>query len=429
MLSSYTGEGNHRMAAQIETVEMPEEVSLVQDIVRAGRIRTRWQPICSIKKGSIVGFEALSTGIDAQGNPVNPVELFAMAEEKRLTLDLDRLCRTRAIENFAEVRRDFFECTLFMNLDTSIIDRGVVGSGHLQRTVERAGLDARQIVLEIIESRTANLRALKEFIETYRERGFLIALDDVGAGHSNLDRIAQIKPDLIKIDRLMVETMNEYHAREVFRALTNLAHATGALVVAEGIENEDQALRCLELGADLLQGYFLARPQAVSNELIEDVNKKSTALAAQFRAHVLGRIQAKVDLFRRHLEVLNAILERFKAAAPEQFDNLLEDTVTQFNGVEFAYVLNDSGLQASHTIGHPQNVSPNRHFLFEPAAPGTDHGLKDYVLLLASGRDRCVTEPYISLATGNICQTCSAKFFASDGRRYILCVDIIENSV
>jgi EAL domain-containing protein (putative c-di-GMP-specific phosphodiesterase class I) len=395
----------------------------VEEIARSGRILTRWQPLCSIKKKSIIGYEALSSGLDKDGNLISPVTLFAAAGEKRLVLELDRLCRTKAIENFRHVHERYPDVTLFMNLDTSIIDRGVVGSGHLSRVVERVGLDPKQIVVEIIESRTANLSALKEFIETYRRYGFLIALDDVGAGHSNLDRIALLKPDIIKIDRMLVSHLHEYHSREVFRALANLAHATGALVVAEGMEEEQKALMSLELGADLLQGYYLAVPQTLNDDLVESVAKVTGSLAQHFRERILENMRKKADLRLEFKSVQNRIAEALRKSLQGDFDTALANTLADLPTVDFAYVLSDSGVQVSKTVANPRHDHRPKHYLFEPAEPGADHGLKDYVLMLNAEVDICVTEPYISLATGGLCQTLSARFSAVDSNQYILCID------
>lgn len=87
---------------------------------------------------------------------------------------------------------------LFLNLETSLIDHGVVGSGVLINQVNVAQLSTDFIVMEIIETKLENIDALAEFIKMYREYGFSFALDDVGAGCSNLDRIPVTQPDILK---------------------------------------------------------------------------------------------------------------------------------------------------------------------------------------------------------------------------------------
>lgn len=97
---------------------------------------------------------------------------------------------------------------------------------------------------------------LKMFLCTYKEYGFLIALDDVGTGHSNLDRISLVKPDILKIDRSIIDNIDQrYHNQEVFKSLVNLSKRIGTMVVTEGVERKEEAILAFELGADMLQGY------------------------------------------------------------------------------------------------------------------------------------------------------------------------------
>ena len=102
---------------------------------------------------------------------------------------------------------------------------------------------------------------MRSLVDLLRSRGFLIVLDDVGSGHSNLDRIPFIKPDLLKVDRTLIARIDtDYHKRGTLKSLVDLGRKIGALVVAEGVETEGEAMVALELGADLLQGLCLGRP-------------------------------------------------------------------------------------------------------------------------------------------------------------------------
>ena len=121
-----------------------------------------------------------------------------------------------------------------------------------------------------------------------RQRGFLVVLDDVGAGHSNLDRIPLIRPDIIKIDRSLITGVDaDFYKQETFKSLVSLSRRIGALVVAEGIETEREAVAALELGADLLQGYFLGRPQAGGQLRRRRVDRRR-----QLRRHAGADLQA-----------------------------------------------------------------------------------------------------------------------------------------
>src|ERR1700691_5780145 len=105
-----------------------------------------------------------------------------------------------------------------------------------------AGLRARNIVLEIGESAVRDEGELRRWVQSYREAGYLIALDDVGAGHSNLNRIPELQPDILKVDRYLVHGIDEdFHRKEVYRSMASMAHGLGAMIIAEGVETEEEA--------------------------------------------------------------------------------------------------------------------------------------------------------------------------------------------
>ena len=399
-------------------------MSEIQDILANEWVATWCQPIASIKKKNVIGFEALSRGY--RGDPGNvimpPDAMFRDAATAGLALDLDRLCRRKAFECFHHVLKEHPEATMFVNLDTAVIEEGVVGSGLIMKVVEDYGIDPAQVVLEIIESRSEDLAALQRFVKLYRSQGFVIALDDVGSGHSNLDRIPLLKPDVLKIDRWLIQGMErEYHKREVFRSLVTLAHNVGAMVVAEGLETDEQVMLSLELGADLLQGYFLARPSPMNGNLVE-VNERTALVAASFKQHLLDKLHRENRQHREHVRTLGEVMERMCDSFRPQFNEMLRGVVADHSVVEYAYVLDATGTQVSDTVGHLQH-SGLRHFIFQPAQNGTDHGMKEYVLALRTGNRTCVTDPYISMATGKMCRTISTLFQAGDGCDYILCLD------
>lgn len=126
-----------------------------------------------------------------------------------------------------------------------------------------AGLDAAwltQTALELSEvhrwSRDARRR-----LAPYREAGGWIALDDVGAGRDGLALMAFWRPDVVKVDRTLVDRVCRSPGQAaVVRGLVSMAHELGALVVAEGVERADDAAWCADVGFDFGQGYLWARP-------------------------------------------------------------------------------------------------------------------------------------------------------------------------
>ncbi|MCL6635418.1 MAG: EAL domain-containing protein [Peptococcaceae bacterium] len=386
---------------------------------------TYFQPIVSVKKKSVIGLEALCRGVDPAGGVIPPAVLFELARAENMTVALDRLCRKKALESYKKIylkNRDLF---LFLNMDTSIIDRGVVGSGNLLKTVQMFELNPNNIVVEIVESRVEDLAALNKFVRFYKSKGFLIALDDVGAGHSNLDRIPLVRPDILKIDRSLVSGIDQkYYKQEVFKSLVNLSRKIGALVVAEGVEREEEALTVLELGADLLQGYYCAAPRPPAEEPAELATKRINHLAHKFKSYMADKINGIIARHRGYEAALQEIVAVLSGKPPEHFDLYLQQIIVNQPELECIYVLDEGGVQVTET--HCNRLEPpgQRKLFYRPAKKGADHSFKDYYYLLVhTCLNRFTTEPYVSLASGNLCITISSAFTGAENGRYIICAD------
>ncbi|BAF58847.1 hypothetical signaling protein [Pelotomaculum thermopropionicum SI] len=384
-----------------------------------------FQPIMSVKKKTVFGLEALCRCVDPAGGKIPPGILFELARAEDMALVLDRLCRRKTLENYSKKCSKNPDLFLFLNMDVSIIDKGVVGSGNLLNTVRMFGLNPNSIVIEIVESRVKDLAALKCFVERHKHYGFLIALDDVGSGNSNLDRIPLVKPDILKIDRSLVSEIDKkYYKQEVFRSLVNLSRKIGALVVAEGVEREEEAIMVLELGADLLQGYYFAEPRPLTGNPAEMGIEKINYLACKFKSYMAGKINTIVFQHRQYETILNEIMARISGKSFRDFDYYLQQMIADYPGLECAYVLDEYGIQVTDTHCNPFSLpEPGRAF-YKPAEKGADHSFKDYYYLLVhTCLNKFTTEPYVSMASGNLCITVSSSFTDDKDDRYILCVD------
>lgn len=400
----------------------------LQQILAGESLEAHFQPIVSMRKKEVVGYEGLTRGIRPDNRElIDPRDLFDEAGPKGMVVDLDRLCRKKVLENFREIGAKP-DRLLSLNFEASIIDQGVVGSGYLVQQVASAGLKPQAVALEIIESNVKDTASLQRFIQAYRDYGFLIALDDVGAGHSNLNRIPLLKPDILKIDRYLIRDIGrDFYKQEVFKSLVGLAHKIGALIVAEGVETEEEAIFVTELGVDMMQGFYFRRPQrydqvddgAVDAQMADFPNHIKEALVRKIR-------NKRLNLRKYELTTLK-IQEEMSGSAPEELDARLQGLVRRFPMIECLYVLDDKGVQVSDTLfAEAKNVRPNR-LVFRPAEKGTDHTMKDYYYMLMEGglQERTfVTEPYLSLATGAPCVTFTRTFKDGRGGIKILCVDI-----
>jgi len=403
---------------------LPLELSY-QTLAREENILTLFQPMVSIKGKSVVAVEALSRGLLPDLHvSIPPDVLFPLATTPARRLALDRLCRQLAMRRFAPVHARCKDLLLSVNLDISLINRDILGSGKFLEAAQSAGLNPGNVVIEIIESRVQDTEVLTRFIETYRAHGFLIALDDIGTGHSNLDRISQIKPDIIKIDKGLIRDIHrEYHKFEIAKALVRLSRNIGAMVVAEGVEQEAEVLELMGLGVDIFQGFYFARP-APLGAAPPPTPRRVASVARNFRRRVIETINEKKALHETYDRALREIVGVLGTQVPRCFDHALVDLLHSHEDIECMYVLSCAGRQVSATICNPYAVSEARRFIYRPAPRGTDHSLKEYFLPLSAGLEKYTTEPYISLASGSLCSTISVRFCDRAGRAFILCVDI-----
>ena len=216
-----------------------------------------YQPIVSLADRTVVAHEALLRGV-VDGREVGGGDLFFVAQAAGWLDRLDRIARESAIQDAGPWLGD---ANLHVNVDPTSIHRPQVCLASTEHAAHDAGIAASQLVFEIVESHAITDRGhLFSILEHYRSLGWRVALDDVGAGWSSRSLLAAVRPDVVKLDKRLVQELPDDGARTVLRAITDLAHQLGAVVVAEGIETEWLADEVTRLGVDLGQGWLFGRP-------------------------------------------------------------------------------------------------------------------------------------------------------------------------
>jgi len=405
------------------------QVFNLQQILDGELLVAHFQPIISVRKKAIIGYEGLTRGLHPVTHKlIPPKALFNQAVPMGVVLELDRLCRKTVLENFRDIQKNEPDAILSLNFEASVIDQGVVGSGSLIQQVQSLGISPQSIAIEIIESNVEDIEALQKFISTYRQYGFLIALDDVGAGHSNLNRIPLLKPDILKIDQYLVHDIDkDFYKQEIFKSLVNLAHQIGALIVSEGIETEAEALFVTELGVDMMQGYYFYKPQPKEEIKNRVVSYQVRDFQAQLKKALFEKLKIKDENFKKYETMTGKIQLELTRSTIYNFDAKLLEVIHGYPSVECLYVLDQEGVQVSDTIFANAGLRTKNRLIFRPAEKNTDHSMKNfYYMLFNAGQRRStfVTEPYISLATGNPCVTFCRVFTDGEGETRVLCVDI-----
>ncbi len=227
----------------------------VPELLRTGGVHCAYQPVVELATGEVLGREALLRTPEGSGWG-SPLDVLDAAEADGLLGDLERAAMSRAISDAALASGGAAQ-TLFLNIEPRTLSR------HLPLVLETLARRAPNIrvVVEITERALAlDPAGMLDAAARLRSVGCAIALDDVGVVPESLAFIPLLAPEVIKLDLQLLRTLEDPETITVAGAVRARAEATGARVVAEGIETRDDLTRALVLGADLGQGWYLGRP-------------------------------------------------------------------------------------------------------------------------------------------------------------------------
>ncbi len=226
--------------------------------LKSNQVSTMFQPIIDLTTGKLFGVEALSRG--PAGSPFeSPLALFPAAEQAGCLFQLEHLCRRQAITIAAG---QGLRGKLFLNINPQVVNDPAFEAGTTMRNLEILGFNPNNVVFEITERQAiSDYASFCRALEHYRCQGFMVAVDDAGAGYSSLQAISELRPDFVKLDMSLVRDLNSNPVRmAICEALIGLAHRIDARVIAEGIESGEELRTLASLGARYGQGYFLGRP-------------------------------------------------------------------------------------------------------------------------------------------------------------------------
>jgi EAL domain-containing protein (putative c-di-GMP-specific phosphodiesterase class I) len=245
-----------------------------EELVRAGgghllrwggaSLTTHFQPIYCVRRGACLGFEALARASEADGRAIRPEDFFSRTAPADRAL-LDWACRALHLRNYATV--DPGDRTLFINIHPEAAVRDARRGREFAELIRYYGLVPKRVCVEILEDSCSDEGLLRDAVESYRDMGATIAMDDFGVGRSNFDRVAALRPDVVKIDRsVLVAAMGAERASRVLPGMIELLHESHARVAVEGIESRREALFAVGAKADYLQGFYFASPNARLND-------------------------------------------------------------------------------------------------------------------------------------------------------------------
>jgi EAL domain-containing protein (putative c-di-GMP-specific phosphodiesterase class I) len=233
----------------------------LQRLIVEERVRTVFHPILRLADRGTIGHEALTRPIGVSGFD-SVEEMFAFAESTDLRAEFERLCRTTAIRAAAGLSP---RGLLFLNASARAVEDPDWANGSVDAELQRSGLRPHEVVIELTERLAVSRHdSFGAILRAFKERGYRVAVDDMGAGYASLQSLASIEPDFLKFDVSLVRDIHlSSIKRGLLQSLSALAEKIRARVIAEGVESERERETLLALGIELGQG-FLFHPETPS---------------------------------------------------------------------------------------------------------------------------------------------------------------------
>lgn len=412
--------------ALIEELPTPPRPTVDDDgrrrTVRYGGLTlfSAFEPIFSVSHMRAAGYEARLRAHDELNQSVSPLEVFGQAARLGDLLELDRLSQSLHLANFRGLQQD--QGWLFLNIHPAAIADFRHGTALIEE-MKRLDIPPQRVVLQMLEQPNLDPRRMLDAVQLFRRHGFLIAIDNFGAGHSNIDRVWKVQPDIVKLDRSMVlqATQQPYVAR-VLPGIVALLHESGRLVLVEGIASEQEALIAIEANVDFVQGHYFARPSV-----------SAVDAAASYRCfdQLIDHYRLRTEE-REHDE--KSELAPYVAAVALAARQLTERVPVENACAAFlrlpdaarCFILDDRGRQTGDNLLPLRPLrSRARRFMPLLSSEGARWDRRPYFQrAVADSGEVQATRPYLSINEAHLCVTLSVAYRCPDGGTRVLCADI-----
>ncbi|MCB9721373.1 MAG: EAL domain-containing protein [Candidatus Omnitrophica bacterium] len=238
-----------------------EVVRELRRIIEEERITPFYQPIFLLKPFKLFGLEALCRP-NTESMLANPELLFKAAIKYGCYQDLELLSWKKAIAYASEYLHNEF---LFLNCNPYLIEGPKFLS--IKSLFENCGFSIGNVVLEITErSEVGDFKEFYTQLGRFREQGFKFAVDDVGGGYASLESIVETKPEVVKIDRHIINNLDsDPYKRSIVKFVVAFCRENNIFSIAEGIETKEDLQKVIEIGVDAAQGYYLSKPSPEIN--------------------------------------------------------------------------------------------------------------------------------------------------------------------
>jgi diguanylate cyclase (GGDEF)-like protein len=243
-----------------ESIDPGGHAELFDRILRFDLLRAVLQPVFRITDGSVFAYEGLIRG-PAESPLESAMALFALADRLGRRVELEIAAARRICRQFSALK---LPGILLLNLGCGTLESRSDEVAQVNAVIGDSGLAPSGIIIELTEhDRVRDMPSFVRSIGALRSTGMGIALDDFGSGHSNLQLWMELRPRLVKLDKVFVHGLASNGDKfEIARFMKGLADSFGTELVAEGVEQESDLAVVRDMGLELVQGFLLGRPQA-----------------------------------------------------------------------------------------------------------------------------------------------------------------------
>jgi EAL domain-containing protein (putative c-di-GMP-specific phosphodiesterase class I) len=217
-----------------------------------------FQPILNTTTRSVFAQEALVRGLNGE----SAGEIFKHVNNSNL-YRFDQACRVKAIKLAAQLKIDSH---ISINFMPNAVYRPELCIRATLNAAEEFGFPIERIIFEITEGEEVEDHAhLRNIVEHYKQRGFLTAIDDFGAGYSGLNLLAEMQTNLIKLDMALIRNIDQDKVRQaIIRGIMQVSDELNIRIIAEGVESREELLTLQAFGIELFQGFYFAKPSLES---------------------------------------------------------------------------------------------------------------------------------------------------------------------
>lgn len=246
---------------QSEVLQRTKKVNAIRLALEKKAFLPYFQPLINASNGTIIGAEALTRWMK-NGIIVSPNEFIREAENSGMISELSCQIYSESFKAASQWNRQGHDTYIAVNVSAKQLQRKGFVEEILELTEEH-GLACEKLVLEITESVfMSDIDTVSAIFDRLRQMGVRIAIDDFGTGFSSLSYLTRIRADILKIDQSFIQDIGIDNAQEtIVRTIINMAHSLDMIVVAEGVETEQQISYLQQHHCDIFQGYYYGKPE------------------------------------------------------------------------------------------------------------------------------------------------------------------------